>query len=95
MPTPVTSLWVCVDCIMLAANGEVSDPPPACPPMDLLAGHDVTIGLSMADHAEDCPNYPEWIGAECDCETVAFSTMPCEGCGSRLAGERHAMTVWE
>jgi hypothetical protein len=31
---------------------------------------------------------------ECDCETNTFSTSQCEGCGSYLHGERHAMTLF-
>lgn len=31
---------------------------------------------------------------ECDCETSLFSTSQCEGCGSYLHGERHAMTLF-
>jgi hypothetical protein len=32
---------------------------------------------------------------ECDCETNTFSTSQCEGCGSWLHGERHAMTLFK
>ncbi|MEU6389938.1 hypothetical protein [Streptomyces sp. NPDC046939] len=38
-----------------------------------------------------CQPKPE----ECDCETNTFSTSQCEGCGSYLHGERHAMTLFE
>lgn len=32
---------------------------------------------------------------ECDCETNTFSKSQCEGCGSWLYGERHAMTLFK
>ncbi len=38
-----------------------------------------------------CQPAPE----ECDCETNTYSTSQCEGCGSWLHGERHAMTLFK
>lgn len=32
---------------------------------------------------------------ECDCEINTYSTSQCEGCGSWLHGERHAMTLFK
>ena len=32
---------------------------------------------------------------ECDCEKNTYSTSQCEGCGSYLHGERHAMTLFK
>jgi len=58
----------------------------------------VAMGMAYEEHAEDCEtrihngapdNY------ECDCETNTYSTSQCEGCGSYLHGERHAMTLFK
>lgn len=38
-----------------------------------------------------CQPHPE----ECDCDTNTYSTSQCEGCGSYLHGERHAMTLFK
>lgn len=91
--TAITSLWVCLDCLMahedpcgLADSGHLPDREP----LGLIdPGHSVTSGLLASDHAEDC------LGEECDCEEVTFTYMPCEGCGSTLAGSRYALTLWE
>lgn len=40
-------------------------------------------------HDQSDHDYPD--DYECDCETNTFSTSQCEGCGSYLHGERHAM----
>lgn len=103
------TIWVCQDCIMHHANGECgschTDEGHDREPMGLvdkpMSGYDmVTMGRAWEEHAEDCvfhglsgPNIstPE---SECDCETMTFSWSSCEGCGSTLGGERHAMTLW-
>lgn len=40
-------------------------------------------------HDQSDHDYPD--DYECDCETRTYSTSQCEGCGSYLHGERHAM----
>jgi len=91
---PIT-LWVCVDCIMHAASGE-------CGSCHSSQGHDreplnkidyrsSAMGLTQGEHECDDPENPNY---ECDCETVTFSLSQCQGCGSYLHGERHAMTEW-
>ncbi|MFE6226919.1 hypothetical protein [Streptomyces sp. NPDC057854] len=50
------------------------------------------VGIGEAVYCDgSCQPMPE----ECDCETNTFSTSRCEGCGSYLHGERHAMTLFE
>jgi ribosomal protein L37AE/L43A len=89
--TETSTLWVCTDCVILLANGDMPPEPTEYAPMALLAGQDVTHGST--EH-EGCDNVPKWIGAECDCEVQTFSMSTCDGCGSPLGGERHAVTVW-
>lgn len=46
----------------------------------------------------DCDDDPECScdGAdECECATDTYSTSQCEGCGTRLHGERHALTLFK
>lgn len=99
-----TTIWVCTDC-MLAHNGhdvEQDASPWAAWSRDV----DVTQGMLAAEHGAigeydvpDCPNLDDdgrWVGGqECECERIEFSTYPCDGCNSRLAGSRYAFTVWE
>lgn len=104
------TIWVCVDCIMHHANGECgschTDEGHDREPLGLvdkpMSGYDtVTAGMLNERHDESCLRF---IRAgmrngvpgdyECDCETMTFSWSSCEGCGSTLGGERHAMTLW-
>lgn len=91
-PKPQGTLWVCVDCLMMAANDEAPvDPDPTQPePWAIENATDVTMGLLLSEHySNDCDEE-----AECDCETRDFSWSPCDGCGSTLGGSRHAFTWW-
>lgn len=67
----------------------------------------ITRGMLWHEHATDCPNYvPEgepvpdshpWGATdegECECEQDDYVMHACERCGDRLAGYRHAYTVW-
>lgn len=99
------TIWVCVDCIAHHANGECG----SC--HDDEYGHDeeplsaigdnfvATAGMFLNEHADDCPRRTADIDTavemECECETDTFSASQCEGCGSYLHGERHAMTLWK
>lgn len=73
-------------------------------------GFHVAMGMGYEDHADDCLthvindlearfpdlDWPDVPGDyECDCETDTFSKTQCEGCGSYLHGERHAMTLFK
>jgi hypothetical protein len=91
------TIWVCRDCMHHHANGE-------CGSCHAPEGHEGGEPLSMTD-----PRYlaagmmrskhrgENFCGDvdQCDCETDTFSRSSCEGCGSYLHGERHAMTVFE
>ncbi len=87
--TLVGTVWVCVDCALTHANGECGESSDREPLSAIPAGHTVTLGLLRSEHAPSCDSVEE-----CDCATDAFSTVPCAGCGSTLAGERHAMALW-
>lgn len=60
--------------------------------------------MGWEDHADDClikldcnrGNVANVKGGyECECDTNTFSKSQCDGCGSFLAGARHAMTLWK
>jgi hypothetical protein len=103
IPAPVS--WCCTDCLMVLANGEY--------PMDitetelaeyksridatLSGGTEVTIGMLVSEHEDDCPvNIEGSYNAvdECSCTVQSFSWSDCELCDSNLGGERHAITFW-
>ena len=90
------TIWVCVDCIMHHANGECGschngehDKLPL-----LLIDHPYYVAMGMAHEEHSCGREDGVDVLECDCETNTFSTSQCEGCGSYLHGERHAMTLF-
>lgn len=99
------TLWVCVNCIMHLANGECGgchedDNHNGMPPLGLLAGDEVTMGMAWTEQASTCvysrldgPNICT-LESQCDCEVNTFSWSQCQGCGSMLGGERHAVTLW-
>lgn len=97
--------WSCADCITLIANGEMPGHMTDTERADFTArfeigttgtGGDITPGMLRAEHTAGCPNGDQITAgtADCDCETITFSGTPCTTCGSRLAGERHAVTLW-
>jgi hypothetical protein len=98
------TIWVCVCCIFMHANGECCSLADAghsdgCEPLSAIeAPFTVAMGMAYDEHAEDCETRIQ-NGApadyECDCETNTYSTSQCEGCGSYLHGERHAMTLFK
>jgi len=59
------------------------------------SGHFMSGRAHGVDHCGD--DHDDDDGdARTGCETVTFSTAPCDSCGSPLAGSRHAMTyVWQ
>lgn len=99
--TIIGTIWVCQCCMLSHANGECcaddTHGGDSREPLSTLGdGVSVTAGMLWEDHAEDCPNRANGMhDMECDCEREAFTSMPCEGCGSVLAGERHALTLWD
>jgi hypothetical protein len=94
------TIWLCMCCMLIAANGECCDSPEhggdGCEPLSLIDPcEQLTLGLTAEEHHEDCPNHGEWQGEECGCERVEFRTTSCEGCGSYLHGERNAAMLWD
>ncbi|GLY20021.1 hypothetical protein Kisp01_70350 [Kineosporia sp. NBRC 101677] len=89
-------IWVCQACLLAREHGE-PDPgrqPDDAPPWALLKNEqgDMSYGLPRELHEErGCPGDGD---RNCDCGTDAFSTRPCDGCGSRLYGPRYAYTMW-
>lgn len=93
------TIWVCGNCLHHHANGECGD-------CHSDHGHDeeplssiewpftVAMGMAQEEHSEYCDYRKDGL-SECDCETRDFSTWACEGCGSWLHGERHAMTLFK
>lgn len=71
-------------------------------PLGLVDNTKVTMGMMWEEHDSSCllsgdsGSVPLEIANtyECNCETMTFSWSSCEGCGSTLGGERHAMTLW-
>lgn len=95
---PTSVQWVCVDCYFLHCNGEVSDD---VENLDALLskfeGMEITAGLLAEEHETGCLmlNYPDVPDDyECECAVNSFSWSSCDGCGSNLGGERHALTGW-
>lgn len=98
----LTTLWACVDCLMIHANDDDSGMAPerAKDVRDALAPLDVSLGLDVAQHADDCEvtrDYMEGVArdfTDCECDRIDFSWSPCEVCLSPLGGSRHALTLW-
>lgn len=100
-PAPTTedvTVFVCTDCHLLiggcAEEWVEGDPSPFSGDESILA---LTSGMaSGCAHWEKV--WSDWSDHEHDehveqCETITFSTQPCPGCGTDLAGTRHAVTV--
>lgn len=84
---------VCACCMYVHANGECCAEDHDREPLSLIAdGQSVTMGLSADEHSEHCRPIDRENG--CDCEQLGFSWQSCEGCGSPLGGDRHALTLW-
>lgn len=100
MPKNHATVWVCLDCIMHHVNGECgnchTDEGHDREPLALVRGNQPAKGMYSEEHSEDClvRSNPTTVCYDCDCETNPFSWFSCEGCGSNLGGERHAMTIW-
>lgn len=97
------TIWVCQCCMLTHANGECcSDEQHGGDGIEPLSGieppYSVTMGMVTEEHSEDCAvriTGEHSDNEECDCDRNTFSTSQCDGCGSWLHGERHAMTLWE
>ena len=79
-----SEIWVCVDCLMMIANGDDSG---ASDDWDAQALE--TFG---AECARDGLQIVATSSEETDRE---FSAMPCGACNSHLAGSRHSVTLLE
>lgn len=94
--TPGGTIWVCTDCMILAANGEEPlDRPDSEPEPWALwpdSAGETTMGLLREQHECDYATGGEY--GDCDCERREFSWSDCDGCGSRLGGARYAYTYW-
>lgn len=90
------TVWVCRDCMLHHANGECgnchADEGHDRVPMSLCNPWEVAMGMLGKEHP--CTEWEHGVTDECDCETQNFSWSSCDGCGSNLGGERHAMTLW-
>lgn len=92
------TIWVCIDCMLHHANGECgschTDEGHDREPLNRInpaAGDEIAMGLGDEDHPCGIPFIER---EDCDCEFRSFSWSSCDGCGSTLGGERHAMTLW-
>ena len=76
------NLEFCTECVLLIANGEVSDSdgndigPSVANAQTEIWGYGINGALGLV---LDCPE---------DCEGW-FSNSQCDGCGTYLAGDRH------
>lgn len=75
------NLMVCQDCTLIIANGDMGG-------VECEHGNDKMHALAMVAQWDDLTN-----GLVLDHDEVDFSTRPCDGCGSRLAGYRHSAVV--
>lgn len=98
------TIWVCQCCMLAHANGECcaneQHGGDGFEPLRLVkAPFNLAMGMGHEEHADDCLRHTmhgqEPPDYECDCETDTYSTSQCEGCGSILHGERHAMTLFK
>lgn len=85
------TIRVCTCCMLSHANGECCDNEQhggdGHEPLSLITGE---FSVAMGAHDDLCEGVDD-----CGCGYDYFSTSQCEGCGSYLHGERHAMTLWD
>ena len=96
---PTSPQWVCLHCFIHLVNGDCTEPDTCTPgsedendPLHEFGGMHVTSGM-LPEHHECGRENGEGVD-ECDCEEQSFSWSACDGCGSNLGGERHAVTGW-
>jgi hypothetical protein len=92
-------IWVCRCCMLTHANGECCADDQhggdGVEPLSIVrVGFHVVMGIARDEH-ECNANENDIECGEWGCETNTFSTSQCEGCGSWLHGERHAMTLFK
>lgn len=81
-----TTIWVCIDCHLSYMTGEA----PEVPVWTITDTKFVSPGFMLEEHVGETDCYY----SECECETKSFDSTSCDGCGSTLAGQRHAYTYW-
>lgn len=97
-----TTGHICVDCLMLEANGDL---PPEMTKAERAgyltsienhpnASLEMTLGHLHDSPDANCCHAGEDCQDDCDCTQNAFATMPCDMCGSHLAGYREDVTFW-
>lgn len=92
------TLWVCQCCTLQHANGECcADNEHGGDGIAPWSAIDFTrfrvwMGLDPEDHGceRNLEHGHEGSDYGCDCDRITFSRSWCDGCGSTLAGERHA-----
>lgn len=92
------AIVLCIDCLMLAANGETPHEYDEKEAADYLAvvdhntrGYWATLGH---DHDSDrCSHSGTECKEDCDCEQTYFSASQCGMCGTTLAGSREDATL--
>lgn len=83
------TLSVCTCCLMAHAADGCGDFDHDREPLSKIEPpYTVTLGMIAEEHGEHCHR------EECECEQLGFSWSSCDGCGSPLGGDRHAMTLW-
>lgn len=93
------TIWVCQCCMLTHASGECcselyyGQDPDHDPLSSIGDGFHVAMGSVQEEHS--CGRQDDTYFGECDCEINTFSRSPCEGCGSWMNGERHAMTLFK
>jgi hypothetical protein len=92
------TIWVCVCCTLSHANGECCPTDEhggdGCEPLSSIEAP-FTVAMGMDSSFHNCGRENGSDVPECDCETDTYSTSQCQGCGSYLHGERHAMTLFK
>ncbi len=88
---------ICVDCLMLLANGEVFD----SEGNDISDSHAREIEREWPGIEITLGRVQEWDESDEDFEAGQeyesegwFSWYRCQGCGSRLGGQRYYATAW-
>jgi hypothetical protein len=104
-PARYYTVDLCQCCMVMLANGDgcqCGDDTRQHPAglMGNLVDEEITLGALAEEHDSKCPvnvygsHSPLPGEFECDCETDTFSGVPCDGCGTHLAGERRKATGW-
>lgn len=100
---PSVTLWACLCCTLVMANGECCDSDQHGgdgkePLSSIPEGCHTSLGMDWRYHDSGCLRHDLFGEAppdyECDCDRMSFSWRACDACGSNLGGERHAFVIW-